>query len=151
MNGPQAGDAAPDFEAPAGGGSPRLPSLGGKTVVPCFYPKDDTPGCAREARGFRDNMAALSATGGVSGDGVTRHDAFKAKHGPGFPLVSDDDGATCEAYGAWGEKKNHGGTYMGVERATFPIGADGKVVRIWRKVKVAGHAEAVTEAARALA
>ena len=154
MSGPRTGDDAPDFEAPTdGGGSLRLSSLRGRKVVLYFYPKDDTPGCTREAEGFRDNLAALSAAGvaviGVSRDSVKRHDAFKAKHDLGFRLVSDEDGAICEAYGVWVEKKNYGRTYMGIERATFLIGTDGEIARVWRKVRVAGHVEAVTEAALA--
>ena len=155
MSGPQPGDKAPDFTAATdGGGSLKLSSLKGKKVVLYFYPKDDTPGCTKEACGFRDNLSAVADAGtvvlGVSRDSVKRHDNFKAKYDLPFQLVSDEDGAICEAYGVWVEKQNYGRTYMGIERATFLIDTSGRIRRIWRKVKVRGHAAAVLEAARAL-
>ncbi|MBC6440391.1 MAG: thioredoxin-dependent thiol peroxidase [Rhodospirillales bacterium] len=155
MSGPQPGDDASDFEAPTdGGGSLSLSSLKGKNVVLYFYPKDDTPGCTKEACCFRDNMADLADAGtvvvGVSKDSVKRHDNFKAKYELNFQLVSDEDGSICEAYGVWVEKKNYGRTYMGIERATFLISADGKIAEVWRKVRVNGHVDAVTKAAKAL-
>jgi len=155
MSGPQPGDKAPDFTAPTDGGDAlTLSSLKGKNVVLYFYPKDDTPGCTTEACGFRDNMAALAGSGtvvlGVSRDSVKRHDNFKAKYELPFRLVSDEDGAICEAYGVWVEKVNYGRTYMGIERATFLIDAKGVVRQVWRKVRVKGHVEAVCEAAAAL-
>ena len=155
MSGPQPGDKAPDFNAPTdGGGSLKLSSLKGKKVVLYFYPKDDTPGCTKEACGFRDGLASLADANtvvvGVSRDSVKRHDNFKAKYELPFQLVSDEDGAICEAYGVWVEKMNYGRTYMGIERATFLIDAKGKIAEVWRKVKVNGHVEAVTQAAAAL-
>ena len=155
-DGPEAGDLAPDFEAPASGGGSllRLSSLRGRKVVLYFYPRDDTPGCTREACGFRDAMARLGACGaevvGVSKDSLRRHDSFRAKHGLPFPLLCDD-GAICEAYGVWVEKKNYGRRYMGIKRATFLIDGAGVVCRVWRKVRVAGHVEEVVAAAEALA
>ena len=155
MSGPQPGDKAPDFNAPTdGGGKLKLSSLKGRKVVLYFYPKDDTPGCTKEACGFRDSLASLADAGtvvvGVSRDSVKRHDNFKAKYDLPFQLVADEDGAVCEAYGVWVEKMNYGRTYMGIERATFLIDAKGKVAEVWRKVKVNGHVEAVTRAAAAL-
>jgi peroxiredoxin Q/BCP len=150
-----AGDKAPDFKLPADGGQEiSLSALKGKTVVIYFYPKHDTPGCTREAMGFRDALAAFgkarAVVVGVSKDGVARHDKFKAKYKLDFPLVSDADGALCAAYGVWVEKSMYGRKYMGIERATFLIGGDGRIMRVWRKVKVPGHAEEVLAAAQAL-
>ena len=147
------GDMAPDFAMPTdGGGSVSLAGLTGGQVVLYFYPKDDTPGCTKEACAFRDAVPDFSAVGarivGVSKDSVAKHDRFKAKYDLPFNLASDTDGSVCEAYGVWVKKKLYGREYMGIERATFLIGADGRVKRIWRKVKVPGHAEAVLEAAR---
>ncbi|MBN36663.1 MAG: thioredoxin-dependent thiol peroxidase [Rhodospirillaceae bacterium] len=155
MSGPQAGDTAPDFEAPTdGGGSLKLSSLQGKNVILYFYPKDDTPGCTKEACGFRDTMEDLAKSGtvvvGVSKDSVKQHDNFKAKYDLNFNLVADEDGSICEAYGVWVEKKNYGRTYMGLERSTFLIDAKGTISEVWRKVRVNGHVVAVNEAAAAL-
>lgn len=155
MNGPEAGASAPDFEAPAAGGATlRLSSLRPRQVVLYFYPRDATPGCTREACGFRDAMARFAACGteviGVSKDSVRRHDSFRAKHGLPFPLLCDGDGAICAAYGVWVEKTNYGRRYMGIERATFLIDGAGTVCRVWRKVRVAGHVEEVLVAAEAL-
>ncbi|MBT5432409.1 MAG: thioredoxin-dependent thiol peroxidase [Alphaproteobacteria bacterium] len=156
MSAIESGDTAPDFEAPTdGGGSLKLSSLAGKNVILYFYPKDDTPGCTKEACGFRDTMADLAKAGtvvlGVSKDSIKRHDNFKAKYDLNFQLVSDEDGAICEAYGVWVEKMNYGRTYMGIERATFLIDGKGVVREVWRKVRVKGHVEAVTQAATNLA
>ena len=145
------GDKAPDVTMPAdSGGTVSLTNLRGQPVVLYFYPKDDRPGCTKEACAFRDAMPDFSqadaAIIGVSKDSVKRHDNFKAKYDLPFTLASDTDGAVCEAYGVWVLKKNYGREYMGIERATFLIGADGTVRKIWRKVKVAGHAEAVLAA-----
>jgi peroxiredoxin Q/BCP len=150
------GDTAPDFTAPTnGGGSLTLSDLRGAPVVLYFYPKDDTPGCTTEARDFTALAAAFKDAGatviGVSKDSVARHDKFSAKHDLGVTLVSDEATDICERYGVWGEKKNYGKTYMGITRATFLIGADGTIAQAWPKVKVAGHAEAVLAAVRALA
>lgn len=119
----------------------------GRQLVLYFYPKDDTPGCTREAIDFSGLDAAFRAAGaqvvGVSRDAMKRHVKFAAKHGLRVPLVADEDGAICEAFGTWIEKSLYGRKYMGVERATFLIGADGRVERVWRSVKVKGHAEEV--------
>jgi thioredoxin-dependent peroxiredoxin len=147
------GDAAPDFNLPTdGGGSIALKSLRGKQVVLYFYPKDDTSGCTLEAKGFHDRKADFAAAGaeivGVSPDSVQSHDKFKAKYGLGLTLASDETKAMLEAYGVWAEKSMYGRKYMGVERTTFLIGADGRIRRVWSKVKVPGHVEEVLAAAR---
>lgn len=149
------GDTAPDFTMPTdGGGTVTLSGLSGRKVVLYFYPKDDTPGCTKEASGFRDTMPDFSALGaeviGVSKDTVASHDRFKAKHSLNFRLACDADGKVCEAYGMWVEKSMYGREYMGIERATFLIDGAGVVRRVWRKVKVPGHVEEVLEAIRAL-
>mgnify|MGYP003672105756 FL=1 len=149
------GDVAPDFTLPTDGGdSISLSALKGKPVVLYFYPKDDTPGCTKEACGFRDAKADFSGVGatviGVSKDSVAKHDKFKAKYELNFPLAADEDGTVCEAYGTWVEKSMYGRKYMGIDRATFLIDADGKVAKIWRKVKVPGHVEAVQAALKDL-
>ena len=150
-----AGSKAPDFTMPTdGGGSISLAALKGKTVILYFYPKDDTTGCTAEACGFRDAEADFSGASatviGVSKDSVASHDKFKKKHELQFPLAADETKSALEAYGVWQEKSMYGRKYMGVERTTFLIGADGRIARIWRKVKVPGHAEAVLEAARSI-
>lgn len=150
-----AGDIAPDFTQPTDGGdSLTLSALRGKPVILYFYPKDDTPGCTKEACGFRDMMPDFTGADavilGVSKDSVARHDKFKAKYDLPFTLVSDEDGTVCEAYGTWVEKNMYGRKYMGIERATFLIDSDGNIARIWRKVKVKGHVEDVLEAVKAL-
>ena len=149
------GDPAPDFDLPInGGGTLSLSSLKGKNVVLYFYPKDSTPGCTTEAQDFRDSLAAFEAANttivGASKDSVKRHDNFVEKQSLNFPLLSDEDGALCEAYGVWKEKKNYGKTYMGIERSTFLIDKNGNIAKIWSKVRVKGHAEQVLEAAKAL-
>ena len=148
------GTPAPAFALPtAGGGTVSLAEHAGRQVVLYFYPRDDTPGCTKEAIAFTDLGDAFEAAGtvviGVSKDSVAKHDKFVAKHGLGVILASDADGTTCEDYGVWVEKSMYGRTSMGIERATFLIGPDGTVRQVWRKVKVPGHAEAVLEAARA--
>ncbi len=149
------GQRAPDFEmATDGGGTVSLAGLAGRKVVLYFYPKDDTPGCTREACGFRDShpeFAGLDAVVvGVSKDSTARHDRFKAKHDLPFALAADLDGGVCEAYGTWVEKSMYGRTFMGIERATFLIDETGVIRRIWRKVRVNGHVDSVLEAARSL-
>lgn len=144
------GTPAPDFSLPSDGGDVlSLTQLKGKKVVLYFYPKDSTPGCTREGEDFRDLHDAFTARGavvlGVSRDSVKRHQNFKAKHGFPFPLLSDEDGAVCTAYGVWVLKKNYGREYMGIERATFLIDETGTVEKIWRKVKVKGHAQEVLD------
>jgi len=149
------GDKAPDFTLPSdGGGQVSLKALKGKTIVLYFYPKDDTSGCTAEACAFRDALPDFSkvkaAIVGISRDSVASHDKFKTKFDLPFPLASDADGKVCEAYGTWVEKSMYGRKYMGIERATFLIDGKGVIRRIWRKVKVPGHAEQVLEAAQAL-
>ena len=152
----EAGSAAPGFTAPTNdGGSLSLDSLRGKAVVLYFYPRDDTPwlhaGGARVHRSLgRNSQAAGAEILGVSKDTAAKHDKFRAKYGFPFTLVSDAESDICERYGVWVEKKNYGKTYMGIERATFLIGPDGVVTKVWRKVKVPGHVEKVLEAVRAL-
>lgn len=149
------GHPAPDFTLPRDGGDTlSLAALRSKAVVLYFYPKDDTPGCTKEAIGFTDMADAFEAANtmvvGISKDSVAKHDKFITKHSLNVALVSDADSDTCERYGTWGEKQMYGKTYMGIERATFLIDAQGNIAQIWRKVKVPGHVEAVLEAARAL-
>ena len=149
------GDAAPDFTLPTdGGGSVSLSALRGKPVVIYFYPKDDTSGCTKQACGFRDTLpdfGKLDATViGISRDSVASHDKFKAKYDLTFPLASDAEGTVTEAYGVWVEKSMYGRKYMGIERATFLVDRDGRIARLWRKVKVPGHVEEVLAAVKAL-
>lgn len=149
------GDVAPAFELPqAGGGTLSLASLKGKPVVLYFYPKDDTSGCTAEAiafSGLKPQFAKAGATVvGMSPDSVKSHDKFRSKHALAVELVSDADKKVLEAYGVWTEKSMYGRKYMGVERTTFLIGPGGKVARVWRKVKVPGHAEEVLEAVKGL-
>lgn len=149
------GDKAPGFKMTTDDGSEiTLASLKGRNVVLYFYPKDDTPGCTKEACGFQQSLpdfSRLDATViGVSKDSVTRHKNFKNKYGLDFTLGSDEDGTVCESYGVWKEKKNYGRTYMGIERSTFLIDAKGVIRKVWRKVRVNGHVDDVLEAAKAL-
>lgn len=152
---PNVNDTAPDFTLPRdGGGTVSLAELAGLPVVLFFYPKDDTSGCTKESIAFSDLYAEFQALGahvfGISKDSVAKHDKFRAKHGLSVPLLSDEGTTTCEDYGVWKEKSMYGKTYMGIERTTVLIGADGKIAQIWPKVKVAGHAEAVLAAVKAL-
>jgi peroxiredoxin Q/BCP len=149
------GDQAPDFTLPRdGGGSISLSSLKGRKVVLYAYPKDDTPGCTQEAIAFNGLRKAFAEAGteilGISPDAVKSHDKFKKKHGLDFALAADETQDALQAYGIWVEKSMYGRTYMGVERTTFLIDKDGRIARIWPKVKVAGHAEEVLAAAQAL-
>ena len=149
------GDKAPSFKMPAdGGGGLSLDALRGKAVILYFYPKDDTPGCTKEACGFRDALPDFSAANaaiiGVSKDSVAKHDKFKAKYDLPFALGADEDGAVCEAYGTWVEKSMYGRKYMGIERATFLIDGEGVLRGVWRKVKVNGHVDAVLAATKDL-
>jgi len=144
------GDAAPDFALPRdGGGTVSLKAFSGKPVVLYFYPKDDTEGCTKEAIAFTGLLPEFEKAGatviGVSPDTVKKHDKFIQKHGLSIILASDADTALANLYGVWKEKSMYGRIYMGVERTTFLIGADGRIARIWPKVKVAGHAEEVLE------
>ena len=149
------GDAAPDFDLP-GSGAARisLAALKGHKVVLYFYPKDDTSGCTLEAQGFNALLPAFAAADarivGMSPDPVKSHDTFCGKYGLAFPLASDEDKGTLEAYGVWLEKSMYGRKYMGVERTTVLVDRQGRIARIWPKVKVPGHADEVLAAARAL-
>ncbi len=147
----QIGDQAPDFEASTdGNGRLKLSDFQGQNVILYFYPKDDTPGCTTEACAFQDNLPNFQTKDavviGISKDTPAKHDKFKEKYQLDFPLISDEDGAICESYGTWVEKSMYGKKYMGIDRATFLIGSDGKILEIWRKVKVPGHVEAVLSA-----
>ena len=149
------GQQAPEFHLPRDGGeSFGLAEAQGRNVVLYFYPKDDTSGCTLEAVDFTalvgDFAAANTTVVGVSKDSVKSHEKFRAKHGLEVVLLSDETGEVCERYGVWVEKSMYGRKYMGIERATFLIDTSGRIRRIWRKVKVQGHAAAVLEAARAL-
>lgn len=151
----ETGDIAPDFTLPREDGSPvTLSDLRPGAVVLYFYPRDDTPGCTTEALDFTALKPDFDAAGatvlGISKDTVAKHGKFIAKHDLGIPLLSDADGTVCEDYGVWVEKNMYGRTSMGIQRATFLIAGDGRVARVWPKVKVAGHAAEVLEAVRAL-
>ena len=141
------GAAAPDFELAGADGPVRLADFAGKPLVVYFYPKDDTSGCTREAQDFTALAGDFAKAGvsllGVSKDSLASHAKFTAKYGLAVPLASDPEGAMIEAYGSWVEKNMYGRKYMGIERSTFLIDAGGKLARIWRKVKVPGHAAAV--------
>lgn len=147
------GAAAPDFTLPRdGGGSVSLADFQGRKLVIFFYPRADTPGCTRESIAFSRLKGEFRNTGtdvlGVSADPVAAQDAFKAKHRLSVPLASDERHGMLEAYGVWGSKSMHGRTFMGVNRTTFLVGPDGRIARIWRNVKVDGHAEEVLAAAK---
>jgi len=152
---PQRGDVAPAFELPCSdGGTVSVDDNKHKPVVLFFYPKDNTPGCTKEACSFRDLKAEFDKAGavvyGVSADTLESHAKFIEKQGLNFPLLSDPEHTMLTDYGVWGEKKNYGRTYMGITRATVIIGRDGMVARSWAKVKVDGHADMVLEAVREL-
>jgi peroxiredoxin Q/BCP len=151
----QEGDRAPDFTlARDGGGTLSLSELKGRKIVLYAYPKDDTPSCTKEAIAFNGLRRAFAAAGaeivGLSADPVKSHDKFKTKYGLDFPLVADETRSLIEAYGLWVEKSLYGRKYMGVERSTILIDQQGVIARIWRKVKVAGHAEEVLAAVQAM-
>jgi peroxiredoxin Q/BCP len=142
------GDQAPDIKLHDDSGAPfQLSKLKGKIVVLFFYPKADTPGCTKESCEFRDHNAAFAKKNavvlGISPDPVKAQAKFKSKYAFPFPLLADEDHTAAEAYGVWKEKSMYGKKYMGVERTTFVIGPDGKIARIYPKVKPEGHAEAV--------
>ncbi len=144
------GVLAPDFEVSTDGNKTiKLSDLKGQSIILYFYPKDDTPGCTKEACSFQENLPIFKTNNafviGVSKDSPTKHDKFKAKYNLDFPLAADEDGKLCAAYGTWVEKSMYGKTYMGIERATFLINPEGKIQHIWRKVKVPGHVEDVLE------
>jgi thioredoxin-dependent peroxiredoxin len=150
------GQQAPDFTLfDQDGEKVALAGLRGQTIVLYFYPRADTPGCTREAIDFTrlrsDFAEAGTAVLGVSADTVKAQESFRNKHELGIPLISDEHHEMLEAYGAWGEKSMYGRSFMGIIRTTVLIGADGRVAKIWRNVRVDGHADEVLAAARALA
>ena len=145
------GDAAPAFELESDRGEAvRLEDFRGRRVVLYFYPRDDTSGCTKEACGFRDALPDFEDVDavvlGVSPDDVASHVKFRAKYGLNFPLLADPDHEVAEAYGVWGTKKMYGREYEGILRTTFVIGADGRVEKVFEKVKPAGHAEEILQA-----
>ena len=147
------GDKAPAMTVQASDGSSIDLAAPGKPLVLYFYPKDDTSGCTREAQDFTALAGEYAKLGvkvvGVSRDPMNKHEKFIGKYGLSVPLVSDEDGRISEAFGTWVEKSMYGRKYMGMERATFLIDTDGRVLKAWRKVKVPRHAEEVLEAATA--
>lgn len=152
---PEISQAAPDFTLPATGGTDvTLSALKGQPVVLFFYPRDDTPGCTKESIGFSESRGAFAEAGaqvfGISKDSMASHEKFATKRGLEVPLLSDEHGTVCEDYGVWKEKNMYGKVYMGIERTTFLIAADGTIAQVWAKVKVPGHVEEVLEAVRDL-
>jgi peroxiredoxin Q/BCP len=144
------GDVAPDFVLPASDNNNiKLSAYKGQYVVLYFYPKDDTPGCTKQACAFEENLKAFekieAAVIGISKDSISKHEKFKTKYNLSFPLASDEDNTVCENYGVWKEKNMYGKKYMGIERTTFLVGPDGKIEHIWQKVKVPGHVEDVLD------
>ncbi len=151
----EVGKKAPDFTLPADNGSKvKLSALKGKPVVVYFYPRDDTPGCTREACAFRDLRQEMTKLGaeilGISTDDLASHERFRDKHSLNFPLLADVDHRVAERYGAWREKTRFGKTSMGVQRSTFLIGPDGVVRKVWKSVSVDGHDQQVLNALKAL-
>ncbi|HVM21839.1 MAG TPA: peroxiredoxin [Sphingomicrobium sp.] len=148
------GDKVPAITVTASDGSSVNLSAPGRRVVLYFYPKDDTSGCTREAQDFTALADDFHKAGvkviGVSRDPMAKHEKFIGKYGLRVPLAADEDGRISDAFGTWVQKSMYGRKYMGMERATFLIGADGRVLRAWRKVKVPGHAEEVLASARQL-
>ena len=151
----EVGQMAPDaaFDM-ADGTRAKIADWRGQKLVVYFYPKDDTGGCTKEAQAFTALMPDFAKAGtavvGISKDSVASHAKFVKKYDLAVALGSDGDGSVCEAFGVWVEKSMYGRNYMGIERSTFLIGADGKITHVWRKVKVPGHAESVLEATRAI-
>jgi len=148
---PAVGEPAPDFTLRSDDGKiVSLKDLRGKKVVLYFYPKDDTPGCTKEACSFRDNLGRVTSKGaivlGVSRDDTASHVKFREKYDLNFPLLSDDKGRVTEAYGVWKKKNLYGREYFGIERTTFLIDEGGKIARIWPKVWVEGHTDEVLAA-----
>ncbi|QIL03050.1 peroxiredoxin [Sphingomonas sinipercae] len=146
------GDKAPKLAVQTSSGETLSLDRPGQPLVLYFYPKDDTSGCTREAQDFTELAGEFEKAGakvvGVSRDPMKKHEKFIAKYELAVPLASDEDGAISNAFGTWVQKSMYGRKYMGMERATFLIGSDGKVLRAWRKVKVPGHAKEVLEAVR---
>jgi peroxiredoxin Q/BCP len=152
---PEIGTKAPAFTLPADDGSKvKLAGLKGQPVVLYFYPRDDTPGCTKEACNFRDASAELQQAGavvlGVSPDDVASHVKFRDKYELNFPLLADTDHKVAEKYGAWREKNMYGKKSMGIQRSTFLIDADGKIAKLWKRVRVDGHDQQVLEALQQL-
>jgi peroxiredoxin Q/BCP len=149
------GSQVPSFELESADGPVRSDDLRGRKLVLYFYPKDDTSGCTREALDFTELASEFRAADteviGVSKDNVASHGKFVTKHALDVRLASDPDGSVVERFGSWVEKSMYGRKYMGIDRSTFLIDRDGRVARVWRKVKVPGHARQVLEAARSLA
>jgi peroxiredoxin Q/BCP len=147
----QPGDAAPDFTLPrSGGGTLSLHDLRGRKVILYFYPKDDTSGCTKEACEFRDTSEQIEEADavvlGISPDGVASHDRFRQKYALPFALLADEDHAVAERYGVWQEKSLYGKKYWGIARTTFLIDEEGRIERVWERVKPAGHAADVLAA-----
>lgn len=147
-NMPGKGEAAPDFEGSAQGGETvRLSDLRGRNVALYFYPKDDTPGCSKQACNLRDNHQALLDAGvavvGVSPDDEASHEAFAGKYALPFPLLADPDRVIIERYGVWGEKNLYGKKTMGLKRSTFLIDGEGRIVHVFKRPKVAEHAQEI--------
>ena len=154
-NGPREGDPAPDFAMPASGGREvSLQALKGRPFLLYFYPKADTPGCTKQACGIQEALPRLGGLGlaviGVSPDPLPPIEKFAAKFGLDFPLASDSDHHVAERYGVWVEKSMYGKRYMGVERSSFLVDADGRVRKVWRRVKPEAHAAEVLRAAQEL-
>lgn len=152
---PDTGQTAPDFTLPRDGGDRiTLSALRPAPVVLFFYPRDDTSGCTKEAIAFTALQGEFEAAGarvlGISKDTVAKHDKFRDKHDLGVPLLSDAEADICEQYGVWKEKSMYGKKFWGIERSTFLIDGSGQIARVWRKVKVPGHAEEVLQAVNAL-
>ena len=152
---PDVGDAMPDVALEGAEGSPVRPSdFHGRKLVLFFYPKDDTPGCTVENKDFSALLPEFEAAGtallGVSKDPPKKHLKFAAKHGLTVPLATDSDGGLSDALGVWGEKSLYGRLFLGMHRTTYLVDRDGRIARVWRKVKVNGHAAEVLEAAQAL-
>jgi len=149
------GDSVPDFTLPADDGSNVTPAdFRGRKLVIYFYPKDNTPGCTKEAIGFTELMQAFAEADteilGISKDSIQKHRNFRSKHDLAIRLASDAESDVCERFGVWQEKRLYGRSFMGIVRATFLVDRDGRLARLWPKVKVKGHAEEVLAAAREL-
>ncbi len=144
------GDKAPNFSLPSSSGPITLKSLAGKQVVLYFYPKDDTPGCTKEACGFRDEITGIQKANtvvlGVSTDDLASHQRFSKKYSLPFTLLSDENAEVSKAYGVYKEKSMYGKTYWGIERSTFVIDETGRLKAVFRKVKVDGHVQEVMDA-----
>lgn len=152
---PEISQPAPDFTLPSTGDTDvTLSALKGQPVVLFFYPRDDTPGCTKESVGFSESRSAFAEAGaqvfGISKDSMASHEKFATKRDLQIPLLSDENSTVCEDYGVWKEKNMYGKKYMGIERTTYLIAADGTIAQVWNKVKVPGHVDAVLEAVRAL-